>query len=121
MHKEQMQAEALSRATQGQSFANYTSIFEGFMRKGIPEQEIKPRENVFTFNAWKALGRYVRKGEHGVRVLTFIETEKEDKATGKKETSRRPWSSTVFHVSQTEAIEDLAGAVTRKIAEGSTV
>jgi len=105
MHKEQIQAEALSRATRGQSFANYTSIFEGFMQKGIAEADIKPRENVFTFNAWKALGRYVRRGEHGVRVLTFIETEKEDKTTGKKETSRRPWSSTVFHVSQTEKVE----------------
>jgi len=29
---------------------------QGFAAKGIPESEIKPRENVFTFNAWKALG-----------------------------------------------------------------
>lgn len=59
---------------------------------------------MFTFEAWKALGRYVRKGEHGVRVLTFIESvSKEiDKDTGERKIIRRPWSSTVFHISQTE-------------------
>lgn len=73
------------------------------MAKGIPESDIKPRENVFTFNAWKALGRHVRKGEHGVAVVTFIECTKEDKETGEKKAFRRPWATTVFHVSQTEA------------------
>ena len=63
-----------------------------------------PRENVFTFDAWKALGRYVRKGEHGVKVVTFIECSKENKETREKESFRRPWTTTVFHVSQTEAI-----------------
>jgi hypothetical protein len=47
--------DALDRATQGQALTNYPAIFEGFMAKGIPEADIKPRENVFTFNAWKAL------------------------------------------------------------------
>lgn len=101
---EETRREALSRAIQGQSFSNFPAIFAGFAAKGIAESEIKPRENVFTFNAWKALGRYVRKGEHGVRVLTFIDASKENKETGKIEVTRRPWSSTVFHISQTEPI-----------------
>jgi hypothetical protein len=101
---EETRKEALSRAIQGQSFSNFPAIFAGFQAKGVPESEIKPRENVFTFNAWKALGRYVRKGEHGVRVLTFIDASKENKETGKVEVTRRPWSSTVFHISQTEPI-----------------
>src|SRR6266478_7008568 len=96
--------ESLKRAVSGQSFSNFPAIFQGFAAKGIPESEIKPRENVFTFEAWKALGRYVRKGEHGVKVVTFIECSKENKETGQKESFRRPWTTTVFHVSQTEAL-----------------
>ena len=59
------------------------------MAKGIPEADIKPRENVFTFDAWRALGRSVKRGEHGVRVVTFIEgtTKERDPATG-EETER---------------------------------
>ena len=97
--------EALSRAISGQSVANYAQIFQGFMARGIPESETKPRENVFTYDAWRALGRQVRRGEHGVKVLTFIDCQKKDDETGEvKETYRRPWFTTVFHISQTEAI-----------------
>src|ERR1700719_114657 len=74
--------EALSRATSGMSVSNYPTIYGGFIQKGIPESEIKPRENVFTYNAWRALGRQVRRGEHGVRVLTFIDCQAEERETG---------------------------------------
>ena len=103
-NREQERAEALTRAVSGQTMSNYPAIFQGFIAKGIPESEIRPRENVFTFDAWKALGRYVRKGEHGVKVMTFIECSKENKETGEKDSFRRPWTTTVFHVSQTEAM-----------------
>jgi hypothetical protein len=106
MTKQAMQQEALSRATTGQSWTNYPAIFAGFAEKGIPEDEIRPRENVLTFEAWKARGRHVRRGEHGVRVTTWIETpERRDQATGEvtRRAGRRPWTAVVFHVSQTEA------------------
>src|SRR5713226_939850 len=96
--------EALTRAVSGQSYSNFPAIFQGFAAKGIPESEIKPRENVFTFDAWKALGRVVRRGEHGVKVVTFIEHSVEDKETGERKPVRRPWRTTVFHVSQTEPL-----------------
>ena len=104
MTKNEIQQEALSRAVSGQSWGNYTAIYQGFMARGIPESEIKPRENVFTFQAWRALGRTVRKGEHGIKVCTFIQCEKEDKESGEKKAFRRPWATTVFHVSQTEEL-----------------
>lgn len=104
-NREQERAEALSRAVSGQTMSNYPAISQGFTAKGISESEIHPQENVFTFDAWKALGRYVRKGEHGVKVVTFIECSKENKETGQKESFRRPWTTTVFHVSQTEALD----------------
>ena len=86
--------------------SNYPAIFHGFIAKGIPESDIKPRENVFTFEAWKALGRYVRKGEHGVKVVTFIESKSKevDQDTGEAKAIRRLWTTTVFHISQTELI-----------------
>ena len=100
--------DALSRAQSGMSTANYSAIFHGFMAKGIPEADILPRENVLTFWAWKAKGRSVRKGEHGVHILTFVpcSREKTDATTGERRVStfRRPKGATVFHVSQTDPI-----------------
>jgi hypothetical protein len=103
------QIEALSRAVNGQSLGNYPTIFAGFMAKGIPEAEIEPRENVFTYQAWRALGRQVRRGEHGIKVVTFVEIAKENKDSGEKQSFRRPWTTTVFHVSQTDAIIESRG------------
>jgi len=108
MEQKKKYQEALSRAAGGLTMSNYPTIINGFIQKGIPEDQIEPRKNVFTYDAWKALGRYVKKGEHGVRVVTFLKVEKKevDEQTG-KEVSRvnsRPWMTTVFHVTQTEAI-----------------
>jgi hypothetical protein len=110
MTTHEKQQEALHNARYGRSWANYPAIIQGFIDKGIPEQDILPRENVFTFHAWKALGRRVKKGEHGVKVCTWVPMEKtveqqteDGQAEKKTVTSRRPWMTTVFHVSQTEA------------------
>jgi antirestriction protein ArdC len=115
--REQMQQEALTRAATGQSFANWPAIIAGFTAKGIAESDIRPRENVFTYQAWRALGRQVRRGEHGVKVTTFVSIAgKEDRdgvatndADGtdkpKRGAARRPWTATVFHISQTDPIQ----------------
>ena len=55
--REEMQQEALSRAIGGQSLTNWPAIIHGFAARGIPEHEIRPRENVLTYRAWQALGR----------------------------------------------------------------
>jgi len=108
--REEMQQEALSRAVGNQSTANWAPIFAGFMDKGIPEDDIRPRENVFTYHAWRALGRQVRRGEHGVKVTTWIPTagkEETDPTTGEKKAGRGfkvCKFATVFHVSQTDPI-----------------
>lgn len=104
--KADVRQEALMRAVSGQTMSNYPAIFQGFTAKGIPESDIRPRENVFTFEAWKALGRYVRKGEHGVKVVTFIQSKSKeaDPDTGEAKIIRRPWTTTIFHISQTEAM-----------------
>jgi antirestriction protein ArdC len=86
---------------------NYPAVIAGFMEKGVPETDIRPRENVFTFHAWLALGRHVRKGEHGVRILTWIPIgEKRDEAGNvTHKAGKRPKTAVVFHVSQTEQTE----------------
>src|SRR5207244_4042924 len=109
--REQIQAEALSRAVGGQSLANWAPIIYGFTAKGIPESDIRPRENVFTYNAWRALGRQVRRGEHGVKVVTFVAldsattaesdaTDGDSKPSKRRSGARRPWTATVFHLSR---------------------
>lgn len=108
----QLAQEALARAQIERSIANYAPIIDGFSQKGIPASEITPRVNVFTFFAWKAKGRRVRKGEHGVKITSWVpvlgkmKTEKDPK-TGEEKTvaSLRPKTTTVFHISQTDPID----------------
>lgn len=97
-------SEALLRARSGQSSLNLRDIYEGFTAKGIALDDIIPRENVLTFAAWRAAGRQVRKGVHGVQILTWIPIpEKTDEKTGEiTPAGRRPKTATVFHISQTD-------------------
>ncbi len=102
------QTEALTRAVTGQSLSNYPQIFRGFMAMGIAESDILPRENVFTYQAWKALGRQVRRGEHGVKVCTFVPMElkdgKDENGIEKTVVRSKPRMTTVFHISQTDDV-----------------
>ena len=95
---------ALLRAKNGESWRNYPAIYAGLMAKGIARGDIKPRENVFTFDGWIALGRVVKKGEKGVKVVTFVTRDVEienDEGETENKSYKKPWFSTVFHVSQT--------------------
>jgi len=104
--RDEMQRAALARARNCSSAANVIAVTGAFAARGIPESEILPGENVLTFHAWRALGRTVRRGEHGVRVNVVIQTEgKQDAATGEAEPGRKLLRSAhVFHISQTEAL-----------------
>lgn len=105
MNRNAVEQEALARAVNSPSLSNYPAIFAGFMAKGIPEADIQPRVNVFSFHAWKALGRSVKKGEHGVKIATVRKGEKTVKGedgTESKVGFSSPWYVTVFHVTQTK-------------------
>ena len=109
MQAAELQQEALTRAVGGMSGANYSAIFAGFAAKGILEVDIRPRENVFTYHAWRALGRQVRRGEHGVKVTTWVPMTKNVENTDSGEVERvkigrHARTATVFHVSQTDPI-----------------
>jgi len=112
VNRAQIATEALSNALAERSLANYPAIIEGFMAKGIPAEQITPRENVFTYHAWRALGRQVRRGEAGVKVVTWINKQQGAPASeGENDGDKgdKPFkfsrSVTVFHVSQTDPIQ----------------
>jgi hypothetical protein len=108
MTTDEMRLEALQRATEGDSVANFPAIYSGFMAKGIAETDIRPRENVLTFHAWKAKGRSVKKGEHGVKVTTYVMVgeERDGAGTVTKQGYRTAKTAVVFHISQTEPTEE---------------
>jgi hypothetical protein len=108
MTTDEMRLEALQRATEGDSVANYPAIYSGFMARGIPESEIQPRINVLTFHAWKAKGRSVKKGEHGIRVTTYVMVGEQRDAVGNvtQQGYRTAKTATCFHISQTEPTEE---------------
>lgn len=99
-----LEREALTNAVSGQSTMNYRAIVDGFVAMGIEIDDIRPRENIFTFHAWCGLGRCVRKGQHGVSICTFVPMTKIDPGTGEVKSFRAPRQTTVFHISQTELL-----------------
>lgn len=88
------------------------------MAMGIPEEQIIPRVNVFTYAAAQAAGFQVRKGEHGVKIVTWIEGEKE-KPNGTKEKYRFAKTTTVFHTSQMDRIGAKTEVETVSVVETS--
>lgn len=98
----------VDKAQRGMSIHNDTLVITAFQERGI---EATPRVDVFTFNAWLAKGRVVRKGQKGVKIVTFFE-----KPDGTK-VSR---SVTVFHVSQTDLADSPAEPTEVQEAEALT-
>ena len=106
--------EALSRAIGTIQSQNDSVVEMHYAAQGI---HATPRVDVFTSNAWQALGRQVRKGEHGCRLTVWIHP---SPSATNKEPKPFPKSTTVFHVSQTDPIDQtqdrLHEAQTRRTA-----
>lgn len=100
--------DTVAKAQRGMSIHNDTLVIAAFQERGI---EATPRVDVFTFNAWLAKGRVVRKGQKGVKIVTFFQ-----KANGEK----MPRSVTVFHVSQTDLADSPAEPAEVQEAEALT-
>lgn len=100
--REARQLEALNRARTGNTCENDMIIMVEFATRGI---DAHPRVDCLTFNAWKALHRHVRKGEHGVCVpVYFQKDQKKDDGTTEQRTIRT--GAVVFHISQTDPDEE---------------
>jgi hypothetical protein len=100
--RSEQQAEALHRAQTGFS-KNDAYVYAMLTMAGF--EDVEPRVNVFTFNAWKAAGRSVKKGEKGLAITTWIPCKDKkatpDPVTGEIKKGLRPKTAYVFHVSQT--------------------
>ncbi|MFG8764988.1 ArdC-like ssDNA-binding domain-containing protein [Pseudomonas aeruginosa] len=113
LSRDEVRKQALANALADKSAANYETIIEGFMDKGIEPEDIIPRVNVFTYNAWQELGRQVRKGEKGVKIVSMVpvraRTDGDEEGApvvdGDGKPRMRSVSATVFHISQTDPIE----------------
>ena len=65
-------------------------------------EDYDPEENCFTYNKWKRLGYQVKKGEKGLRSITYIKLMKVDKKTKKEEEVLRPRTVVLFYKLQVE-------------------
>lgn len=96
--------ETVRKAKSNMNIYNDLLVIESLAAKGIPANEISPRDNVFTYNAWLSLGRQVKKGQHGVKIPVIMKKEHTTEH-GQKEMKQFWKNVTVFHISQTTVIE----------------
>ena len=81
---------------------NDALVIMAFSERGIDPENIDPRHNVLTFNAWKAKGRQVAKGAISVRAQTWIPCKEAKKQTKDGATAKkflRPKTVSLFHES----------------------
>ena len=64
-------------------------------------------ENPFylTFKQAESIGRRVKKGSKGIRLIRIITRKMEDPETGKEKTVKSPKGFTVFNITQTESVD----------------
>ena len=83
----------------GYSMTNAMILAGASAKRGC---ECKPYEDWFTYKRWQAQGYQVRRGEHGVRLSTFVTMTKTDEEGNKVAMGKRPWRSVVFCRCQVE-------------------
>lgn len=97
---------ALDRIQSGFS-KNDANVIYAFAAAGVDPNDIEPRENVLTMNAWKAKGRRVGLGTTALAVPIFRQV-KDRKNPEKSKTI--PTTARLFHVSQTVDADAPAGS-----------
>ena len=81
---------------------NCSIVKSEFLDRGLSEEDIQPKENVFTYRKWQELGRQVKKGEKGVKISWLAPMNRKE---GDERTGMRHLTRSVFHISQTEPIK----------------
>ena len=83
----------------GYSMANALIVAAAAAKRGC---QCQPYEDWYTYKRWLAQGYQVKRGEHGVRLSTFVEMTKTDDEGNKVNVGKRPWTSIVFCRCQVE-------------------
>lgn len=104
---EQVQEKEIeSSVWKGSSYTAGTTAKEIEKRWGIEEsKKYQPAQNCFTYKGWRERGYQVKKGEKGIKSITFIKGTKKDKKTGKIEDASYPKNVTLFYYLQVEKIK----------------
>jgi len=92
---------------QAQSFSGYSSANAAVL-SAVAETKgcaCEPYKQFFTYQRWLAQGFQVQKGEHGIRLTSWIAITKKDADGNEVVTGRRPKGYTVFCKCQVKAIE----------------
>ena len=100
-------ADAYNRAVNSTSVQNELIVIQEFAKRGITAT---PRKDVWTYDVWLHIRdnlngkekRQVRKGEQSVKVRTMYEEKKNGVKTGKL----KPATACLFHISQTDVVEE---------------
>jgi hypothetical protein len=94
------------------SIDNINRVMMALEEGGRCDGTCVPYEDVFTFARWKALGCFVKKGEHGVKIPVVVPVTKEsDDPDGESESFKLKRTTTVFCSCQVEGdyVVDLKG------------
>jgi hypothetical protein len=72
------------------------------------EEEAKnydPQVNCFTYQTWRQLGFYVKKGEKAIRSMTLVEVPEQDQKGKEPEVHKYPKTVYLFYIKQVEKKE----------------
>ena len=100
---EKMTAEQATTFENGYSTASILIVTQALQERGC---DCQPYTDTFTYNRWKAQGMQVQKGEHGIKLMTYIPVTKETDDGKTEVTHTRPWSTTVFCRHQVKPIKE---------------
>ena len=82
-----------AKSFNGYSMTNAMILTGAAAKRGC---QCKPYQDWFTYKRWQAQGCQVKRGEHGVKLSTFVTMTKTDDDGNKEIIGRRPWTSVVF-------------------------
>lgn len=104
---------SLANASRHAPNSNDIPVIMEFQTRGLSSDKVHtfgPEQNVYTYNAWQAKGRQVRKGERSVRCTVWIPVVVKGKPDAIRESDRkdrtrsRMHNACLFHISQTDPI-----------------
>lgn len=111
-----MTAEDARTFSAGERVSSIVRVTQALAELARPGCTCEPYLDVFTFNRWRAQGRTVRRGEHGIKLPVIVSGQKTDDRTGETETFRMRRTSAVFCRCQTDALGAPAPTIDPRLA-----